>query len=156
MRLKSIQALSQAFGVEIGLSDHTLGSAVSVASIALGATVIEKHMTLKRADGGPDAAFSLEPQEFKTLVEDCKTAHAALGEPNYQRQGGGSALATFRRSLYAVSDIKTGETFTHANTRSIRPGNGLPPKHLPEILGQTATRDIARGEPLDWSLIKRS
>jgi len=156
MRLKSIQALAQAFGVEIGLSDHTLGSAVSVAAIALGATVIEKHMTLKRADGGPDAAFSLEPDEFKTLVEDCKTAHAALGEPNYQREGGGSALATFRRSLYAVEDITAGQSFSEANTRSIRPGNGLAPKHLPEILGQTATRAIKRGEPLDWSMINRS
>lgn len=156
MRLTSIAALAQAFGVQVGLSDHTLGSAVSVASVALGASVIEKHMTLKRSDGGPDAAFSLEPHEFKSLVEDCKTAHAALGEPQYQRKGGGSALALFRRSLYVVADVKAGEALSADNIRSIRPGNGLPPKHLPELLGQTASRNIKRGEPLDWSMITRS
>jgi len=153
MRLQSIGALAQAFGVPVGLSDHTLGSAVSVASVALGACVIEKHMTLKRSDGGPDAAFSLEPDEFTSLVSDCRTAAAALGEPQYQRKGGGSALASFRRSLYVVADIKAGETLSEQNIRSIRPGNGLPPKHLPDLLGQRAAKNLERGQPLDWSMI---
>lgn len=154
MRLRTIGALAQAFGVPIGLSDHTLGSAVAVASITQGACIIEKHMTLRRADGGPDADFSLEPDEFTQLVKDCRMAHAAMGEPRYDRQGVGGANAQFRRSLYVVADIKAGEAFTPDNLRSIRPGLGLAPKHLPDILGATATKDIAYGDPLDWSMVK--
>lgn len=153
MRLRTIAALAAAFGVPVGLSDHTLGSAVAVASVALGACVIEKHMTLKRSDGGPDAAFSLEPDEFKTLVQDCHIAYAALGAPQFERKGGGSALASFRRSLYVVADIGEGEELTHRNIRSIRPGNGLAPKHMPDVIGETATRALKRGEPLDWSML---
>lgn len=154
MRLRTIGALAQAFGVPIGLSDHTLGSAVAVASIALGACIIEKHMTLRRADGGPDAEFSLEPKEFAQLVQDCRMAHAALGAPQYDRKGIGGANAQFRRSLYVVAEVRAGERFTEANLRSIRPGLGLAPRHMPDVLGATATRDIAYGEPLDWSMVR--
>lgn len=153
MRLRTIEALTAAFGVQIGLSDHTLGSAVAVASIARGATIIEKHMTLARADGGPDADFSLEPAEFKQLVDDCRMAHAALGAPIHDRKGVGGANAQFRRSLYVVADVAEGEVLTEAHVRSIRPGLGLAPKHLPEVLGKRAARDLKRGEPLDWSMV---
>ncbi len=153
MRLQTITALREAFGVQVGLSDHTLGSAVAVASIALGATVIEKHMTLARADGGPDAAFSLEPAEFKQLVDDCRMAHAALGPAQTARQGVGGAAAQYRRSLYVVADVPEGAALSAENIRSIRPGNGLPPKHLPEVIGRPARRALTRGEPLGWDMI---
>ena len=154
MRLGTIEMLAQTFGVPIGLSDHTLGSAVAVASIARGACIIEKHITLARADGGPDASFSLEPDEFKQLVDDCRMAHAALGAAQTNREGVGGANAQFRRSLYVVADVTAGEVITESNVRSIRPGNGLAPKHLDDILGKTAARDLQRGEPLDWGMIK--
>lgn len=153
MRLQTIPALANAFGVPVGLSDHTLGSAVAVASIALGACIIEKHMTLARDDGGPDADFSLEPEEFKQLVADCRIAHAAMGAPQYDRAGVGGANAQFRRSLYVVADVAEGETLTEANVRSVRPGNGLQPKYLTSILGSRATRALTRGEPLDWEMV---
>ncbi|MEH6835066.1 MULTISPECIES: pseudaminic acid synthase [Falsihalocynthiibacter] len=152
MRLGTIEALAKAFGVTVGLSDHTLGSAVAVASIARGATVIEKHMTLARADGGPDADFSLEPDEFTQLVADCRMAHAALGEPRFDRAGVGGTNATFRRSLYIVEDVAEGAVLTDENLRSIRPGLGLAPKHLPSALGKTANRTLKRGEPLAWDM----
>lgn len=153
MRLGTIQMLAHTFGVPIGLSDHTLGSAVAVASIARGACIIEKHITLARADGGPDAGFSLEPDEFKQLVEDCRMAHAALGPAQTNREGVGGSNAQFRRSLYVVADVKAGEILTEEKVRSIRPGNGLAPKHLDDILGKPAARDLERGEPFDWGMI---
>lgn len=153
MRLGTIEALAGAFGVPIGLSDHTLGSAVAVAAIARGACIIEKHLTLNRSDGGPDAGFSLEPEEFRRLVDDCKMAHAALGPAHHEREGMGGANAQFRRSLYVVADVAAGEILTEANIRSIRPGNGLAPGHLPEILGRPSARALKRGEPLDWSMV---
>jgi N-acetylneuraminate synthase len=137
----------------MGLSDHTLGTAVSVAAIALGACVIEKHFTLARADGGPDAAFSLEPAEFERLVSECRTAWEALGEINYTEVESEKAQRDLRRSLYVVADVPRGARFTEANVRSIRPGYGLPPKHLREILGQVARCDLKRGTPLDWSML---
>ncbi|MDV7270359.1 pseudaminic acid synthase [Thioclava sp. A2] len=155
MRLRTIEALASAFGVQVGLSDHTLGSAVAVASIARGARIIEKHMTLARADGGPDADFSLEPHEFKQLVDDCRMAHGALGAPIYDRKGVGGANAQFRRSLYVVADVAAGEVLTEAHVRSIRPGLGLAPKHLPDVLGKRAARALSHGEPFDWSMIAR-
>lgn len=155
MRLRTIEALAAAFGVQVGLSDHTLGSAVAVASIARGATIIEKHMTLARADGGPDADFSLEPHEFKQLVADCRMAHGALGAPIYDRKGVGGANAQFRRSLYVVADVAAGEVLTEAHVRSIRPGLGLAPKHLPDVLGKRSARALTKGEPFDWSMIAR-
>ncbi len=153
MRLGTIPMLAQAFGVPIGLSDHTLGSAVAVASIARGACIIEKHLTLARADGGPDAEFSLEPGEFRQLVADCRMAHAALGGPVPDRKGVGGANKQFRRSLYVVADVAAGTVLTEAHVRSIRPGLGLAPKHLPEVLGRKAARHLTRGEPLDWSML---
>lgn len=154
MRLRTINMLNVAFGVPVGLSDHTLGSAVAIAAIAQGACIIEKHMTLKRSDGGPDAAFSLEPDEFKQLVVDCQLAYTALRAPTYDRTTIGDANAQYCRSLYAVAPIKTGEKFTSLNVRSIRPGYGLKPKYLPNILGRVAQRDIAFGEAMSWEMIR--
>jgi N-acetylneuraminate synthase len=146
--LNTLPDLAARFGVVAGLSDHTLGTGVSVAAVALGAAVIEKHVTLARADGGPDAAFSIEPDELEELVENCRAAWAALGKVDYGRKPSESESAIFRRSLYVVQDIKKGEVFTPDNIRSIRPGLGLPPKHLPEILGRRAANDLGRGTPL--------
>ena len=152
--VRTVPDLAERFGVVTGLSDHTFGSAVAVASIALGASVVEKHFTLRRADGGPDSAFSLEPDEFKTLVEDCKRAWKALGKATYDLQGCERGSMVFRRSIYVVRDIAAGEELTRENIRSIRPGYGLPPKHLPEVLGRHAARDLKRGEPLGWPSIR--
>jgi N-acetylneuraminate synthase len=152
--VRTVPDLAERFGVVTGLSDHTFGSAVAVASIALGASVVEKHFTLRRADGGPDSAFSLEPDEFKTLVEDCKRAWKALGKATYDLQGCERGSMVFRRSIYVVRDIAAGEELTRENIRSIRPGYGLPPKHLPEVLGRHAARDLKRGDPLDWPSIR--
>lgn len=146
--LRTIADLADRFGVVAGLSDHTHGSAVAVASIALGASVIEKHFTLSRSDGGPDAAFSLEPQEFTALVTDCKRAWRALGKVDYDLQGSERGSIIFRRSLYVVEDIASGEELTSRNVRSIRPGYGLAPKRLPEVLGARAARNLPRGTPL--------
>jgi N-acetylneuraminate synthase len=152
--LRTVPDLAERFGVVTGLSDHTFGSAVAVASIALGGCMVEKHFTLARADGGPDSAFSLEPGEFETLVEDCKRAWRALGSATYDLQGCERGSMVFRRSIYVVRDIAAGEPLTADNVRSIRPGYGLPPKHLPEVLGRRAARDLKRGEPLDWEAVR--
>jgi pseudaminic acid synthase len=146
--LATIPHLANAFDVVAGLSDHTPGSAAPAAAVALGASVIEKHFTLARADGGPDAAFSLEPAEFRTLVEDCRNAWRAVGRVTYDIEGSEKANIVFRRSLYAVRPIAKGEAFTKANVRSIRPGYGLAPKHLPRVLGRRAAREVAYGEPI--------
>jgi pseudaminic acid synthase len=152
--LRTVPDLAERFGVVTGLSDHTFGSAVAVASIALGGCVVEKHFTLRRADGGPDSAFSLEPEEFKSLVVDCKRAWRALGKATYDLQGCEKGSLAFRRSIYVVRDIAAGEELTSENVRSIRPGYGLPPKHLPDVLGRRAARDLKRGEALDWALVQ--
>ena len=151
--LKTIPHLGQAFGQLVGLSDHSHGIAAAVAAVALGAVVIEKHFTLSRADGGPDSAFSLEPGELKDLVDNCRAAWEALGSVSYTRTKSESGSAAFRRSLYVVEDIAAGEAFTTQNVRSIRPANGLAPKHLPAVLGQSARHTIERGTPLEWSHI---
>ena len=148
--LRTIPHLADAFGVLAGLSDHSPGTACAVAAVALGACMIEKHFTLRRADGGPDAAFSLEPDEFKRLVEDCRAAWLALGQVDYERSAAERANLVFRRSLYVVEDVASGDELTEQNVRSIRPGYGLPPKHLPEVLGRRATHSLTRGEPLRW------
>jgi N-acetylneuraminate synthase len=153
--LRTIADLADSFGVVAGLSDHTPGTACAVAAIAFGACVIEKHFTLSRADGGPDAAFSLEPAEFKRLVEDCRAAWLSLGRVNYERSAAERENLVFRRSLYVVQDIALGEELTSRNVRSIRPGYGLPPRHLPEIIGWRATRPLRRGDPLRWQDIAR-
>ncbi|WP_342238675.1 pseudaminic acid synthase [Inquilinus sp. OTU3971] len=152
--LRTIPNLAETFGVISGLSDHTMGTAASVTAVALGGSVIEKHFTLARADGGPDSAFSLEPAEFTRLVEDCKSAWAALGAIRYDLKGSEAGNIVYRRSLYVTRDVKAGETLTEANIRSIRPGYGLAPKHLPEVLGRRASRDLARGEPLAWPMVE--
>ena len=152
--VRTVPDLAERFGLVSGLSDHTFGSAVAVASIALGGCVVEKHFTLSRADGGPDSAFSLEPDEFKALVEDCKRAWWSLGKATYDLQGCESGSVAYRRSLYVVRDVPAGEELTRENVRSIRPGHGLAPKHLPEVLGRQAARDLKRGEPLDWDSMR--
>lgn len=152
--LRTIPHLGAAFGTAVGLSDHTLGTAVAVAAVALGACVIEKHVTLRRADGGFDAAFSLEPDELRSLVQDCRTAWSALGRVDYARKRSEQQTSALRRSLYAVADIPAGGVLTADNVRSIRPGGGLAPKHLPEVLGRRARRDIVRGTPLAWGLVE--
>ncbi|HET9160456.1 MAG TPA: pseudaminic acid synthase, partial [Caulobacteraceae bacterium] len=144
--VRTVPMLAQRFGVMAGLSDHTPGTAASVAAVALGAVAIEKHFTLARADGGPDAEFSLEPVEFAGLVQDCHDAWRALGTASFNRGGTERANAQFRRSLYVVEDVAKGEVLTKAKVRSIRPGLGLAPKHLPEVLGKIAARDLKRGE----------
>jgi N-acetylneuraminate synthase len=146
--------LAERFDVVSGLSDHTFGSVVAVASIALGGCVVEKHFTLRRADGGPDAVFSLEPDEFRALVEDCKRAWRALGKASYDLQGAERGNIVFRRSIYVVRDVAAGNELTKENVRSIRPGYGLPPKHLPEVLGRRAARDLKRGEPLKFEDVR--
>lgn len=151
--VRTVPDMAARFGCPIGLSDHTPGTAASVAAVSLGACVIEKHFTLARADGGPDAAFSLEPAEFKALVGDTKNAWAALGAAHYDVLGAEQGSLLFRRSLYVTADVKAGEPLSRANIRSVRPGNGLPPAELDKVLGKTATRDLARGEPLDWSMV---
>jgi len=152
--LRTLPHLAEAFGVVAGLSDHTPGTAVPVAAVALGANLIEKHFTLRRADGGPDAAFSLEPEELAELVANCRTAWTALGKISYELEASEKGNKAFRRSLYATQDIPAGGRFTAENVRSVRPGFGLPPKHLPEVLGRRAGRAIARGTPLSWSLLE--
>ena len=151
--VRTVPDLARRFGVITGLSDHTPGSAAAVAAVALGAAVIEKHFTLARADGGPDAAFSLEPAEFTALVADCKAAWRALGSATYDELGSERAAAGHRRSLYVAADIAAGEPLTRANIRSVRPGFGLAPKHLAEVLGRKAGRALKFGEPLDWSML---
>ncbi len=133
---------------KIGLSDHTLGIGAAVASVALGAEVIEKHFTLSRAEGGVDSAFSMEPQEMKQLVEECNNAYKALGKVSYELSEAEKINVNFRRSLYVVKDIKKGEKFTAENIRSIRPGYGLHPRYYEEILGKTVSQDLAFGTAL--------
>ncbi len=153
MNLRTIPDMIERFGVPVGLSDHTLGIAAAVAAVALGACVLEKHFTLRRVDGGPDAAFSLEPHEFAEMVRAVREAERALGRVNYEVTPREAASRVFRRSLFVVEDMRAGDVFTERNVRSIRPGYGLPPKHLPEVLGRRASRDIERGTPLSWDLV---
>jgi N-acetylneuraminate synthase len=151
--LRAIPRLAADYGCAVGLSDHTPGTSTAVAAIALGACIIEKHFTLARADGGPDAAFSLEPDELKRLVEDCRNAWTALGDATLTRTPDETANKQFRRSLYVVRDVARGTRLTTADVRSIRPGFGLEPKRLPDVLGRPAARDLKRGEPLAWEMV---
>jgi N-acetylneuraminate synthase len=148
MNLRTIPHLAEAFGVPAGLSDHTLGIAVPVAAVALGACIIEKHFTLRRSNGGPDAAFSLEPAEFRAMVDAVRMAEKALGTVNYESTEKEKASRVFRRSLFVVKDMQAGEEFTRENVRSIRPGNGMPVKELDRVLGRKATSALERGTPL--------
>ncbi len=151
--LKRLDAL-MAYGTVVGISDHSAGAHVPIAAVARGATIVEKHLTLARADGGPDAGFSLEPHEMVEVVRGCKTAWAALGDGSAARPKSEDGSRKFRRSLYATTDIATGQPFTRDNVRSIRPGLGLPPRELPGVLGRHAKVAITRGTPLAWELIQ--
>ena len=153
--LANVQGLVASFNCVTGLSDHTLGIAVPVGAVALGATIIEKHVTLRRSDGGPDAAFSLEPEELADLVAACRTAFDAVGKITYDLTPSEIPNLVFRRSLYVVKNIAAGEDFTTENVRSIRPAHGLAPKHLPNILGRRAAHDLAKGIPLSWNAIEK-
>lgn len=154
MNLRTIPHLADAFGVPVGLSDHTLGIAVPVAAAVLGACIIEKHFTLSRSVPGPDSAFSLEPQEFKMMVDAVRTTEKALGSVHYGVSERESKSMAFRRSLFVVKDMRAGDLFTEENVRSIRPGHGLHPRYLKDILGRRAAEGIAKGTPLAWDLIK--
>ena len=153
MNLRTITHLAEAFGVPVGLSDHTLGIAVPAAAVALGACIVEKHLTLSRGIPGPDSAFSLEPQEFKLMVEAIRVVGDALGEVSYEVTEHERNSLAFRRSLFVVEPMAAGEVFTSTNVRSVRPGYGLHTRHLGDVLGRHAAEDIARGTPLSWELV---
>ncbi|HVM94269.1 MAG TPA: pseudaminic acid synthase [Terriglobales bacterium] len=153
--LRTIPELARRFECPAGLSDHTMGIAVPVAAVALGACIIEKHLCLSRADGGPDSGFSLEPQEFKAMADAVRTAEKALGSARFGSGAQEASGLRFRRSLFVVENVKRGEKFTKENVRSIRPADGLHPRHLTDVLGRRAACDIASGTPLDWPLVVR-
>ena len=152
--LLTIPHMKELFKCNVGLSDHTLGIGAAVASVALGVTVIEKHFTLSRADGGVDTAFSMEPAEMAQLVRECNTACEALGEVSYDIQEQEKKSVVFRRSLYIVEDMKAGDVITKQNMRSIRPGLGLSPKYYEDLWGRKVRRNIAKGTALSWDLIE--
>ena len=151
--LLTIPYLKDRYGCEVGLSDHTLGIGVAVASVALGATVIEKHFTLKRSDGGVDSAFSMEPAEMKELVEETERAWQSLGKAYIGPTEAEKSSITFRRSLYIVKDLKAGDVLTQDNVRAIRPGLGLPPKYLNQLLGKKIKKDVQKGTALSWVVL---
>jgi N-acetylneuraminate synthase len=155
MNLRTIPEMLGRFEVPVGLSDHTIGIAAPVVAVALGACILEKHLTLSRSELGPDSAFSLEPNEFKSMVEAVRTAEKALGHVHFGLSPNETASRAHRRSLFVVEEVKEGESFTGANVRSIRPGHGLHTRHLEEVLGKRATRHIERGTPLSWELVAR-
>lgn len=149
----TIPHLRELFRCHVGLSDHTLGVGVALASVALGAAVIEKHLTLSRADGGVDSAFSLEPDEMKMLVDESGRAWQGLGRVSYGPTEKEKASLQYRRSLYIANDMKAGDTFTRENLRAVRPGLGLPPKYLDYLLGKRVRRDVKKGTPASWEII---
>lgn len=152
--LRKLDTLAAELDVVVGVSDHSPGATIPTAAVALGAAIVEKHVTLARADGGPDAAFSLEPDELAEVVSNCRTVYEALGTGEHRRADAERGSRAFRRSLYVVADVAAGEPFTRENVRSVRPANGLAPKHLEDILGKRAAVSIAGGTPLDWEVVK--
>lgn len=152
--IATIPHMRELFDCQVGLSDHTMGSGVSVASVVLGATVIEKHFTLARADGGVDSTFSLEPEELRQLVVETERAWQAVGTVKYGPSQAEKKSLQFRRSLYITQDLKVGDVLTVQNVRAIRPGFGLPTKHLEDVLGMTLKVDAERGTPLSWTLLR--
>lgn len=152
--LRTMVDLQQRFDVLVGLSDHTTGIAVPVAAVSLGAVFVEKHFMLSRALGGVDSAFSVEPQEFKAMADACRTAWRALGRVDHSLKPSEIESREYRRSLYVVVDVPAGTELTPEHVRSIRPGRGLLPKHLPDVLGRRAMRDLKRGEPFHWDMIQ--
>lgn len=151
--LRAIPQMREMFGVEVGLSDHTIGIGAAVAAVALGASVIEKHFTLDRADGGVDSAFSLEPGELESLVRESRTAWLALGEARIGPTVAERKARLRRRSIYVTEDMQAGDAFTTANLRRIRPGHGLPPKYYATLLGKRAAKPIKKGTPMSWDLV---
>lgn len=152
--LATIPDLARRLDVAIGLSDHTMDSIVAAAAVAMGAVLVEKHVTLRRADGGVDSTFSLEPPELEDLVRNLRSVYEARGKPNYRPTDAEKETLAMRRSLYVVADVKAGEPFSENNVRSIRPAKGLAPKHLKQVLGRKATRDLKRGDPLAADMIE--
>lgn len=150
MDLRTIPAMAERYDVPVGLSDHTLGITAATAAAALGACIIEKHLTLSRDEPGPDSVFSLEPDEMKAMVTAVRETEATLGAVRYGPSAAEQPSTVFRRSVFVVSDVSAGDRFTEQNLRVIRPGAGLHPRHLPEVLGRRATRDLPRGTPLCW------
>lgn len=153
MNLATIPHLASAFSVPVGISDHSLSPAVSVAAVALGACIVEKHFTLSRADGGPDAPFSLEPPELRELIRMIRDTELAIGNVRYEADTTESENIRFRKSIFVVRDIGPREVFTQENVRVIRPGNGLPPVEVERVLGRRSTRSILRGTPLSWDMV---
>lgn len=153
MNLRTIPHMAQSFGVPVGLSDHTMGYAVAVAAVALDACAIEKHLTLSRSDGGPDSGFSMEPAEFKAMVDAVRIVERAVGEICYQPSPNEIIPRLYRRSLFVTSDLKVGEIITEEKVRSIRPGHGLHPRYLPTILGRQARRNVEKGTPFSWDML---
>lgn len=151
--LRTIPHMRDQFGCIVGLSDHTMGNGAAVAGVVLGASLVEKHFTLNRADGGVDSTFSLEPAEFRALIEETSRAWQSLGQVRYGPTDAELGSLRYRRSLYVVEDVKKGEPFTTGNVRAIRPGLGLPPKYLELALARCASHDIARGTALTWDLL---
>lgn len=154
MNLRTIAHLSETFDVPAGLSDHSLADAVPVAAVALGACIIEKHLTLSRDVPGPDSAFSLEPSEFKRMVEAVRTVEQAVGDVKYDPGENEAGMRAYRRSLFVVRDVRAGEAFTTKNVRCIRPAYGMHSRHLNEVIGKRAGRDVPKGTPLAWNLIQ--
>jgi N-acetylneuraminate synthase len=156
MNLRTIPELARKFNVPVGLSDHTTEIAVPVAAVALGACIIEKHLTLSRSRAGPDSTFSLEPHEFKDMVDAVRAAERAMGEVRFEVSAQEASSRNLRRSLFVVQDVKQGQVFTAENVRSIRPGCGLHTRHLKEIVGRRALRDIQCGTPVSWDFVSKS
>lgn len=154
MNLRTIPHLADAFNVPTGLSDHSLGSCVSVAAVSLGACIIEKHITLGRSDKGPDSSFSMEPQEFKILVDDIRNIEKALGNVQYMMTDKERNSRIFRRSLFIVEDVRKGENFTSKNVRVIRPGHGLHPRYYDKILHLKASKNLTKGSPVTWNCVQ--
>lgn len=152
--LTTLSDMRGRFGVKVGVSDHTMGAIVPICAVSLGATVVEKHFILDRTIGGPDAAFSMEPKEFSEMVTQIRNIEKTKGTPTYAHSDAPVGSRIFTRSLFAVENIRAGEKLTQRNIRSIRPGYGLAPKYLPQVLGKKAARAIARGTPLAWDLLE--
>jgi pseudaminic acid synthase len=152
--LRTMVNMKETFSVKVGLSDHTMGSDVAAAAVALGAGVIEKHFILERSIGGPDAEFSMEPVEFKAMVNSIRNVEKALGSVTYELSEKTKKSREFSRSLFVVEDVKAGEIFTDKNIRSIRPGYGLSPKYFKDIIGKKSTDDFKKGTPLNWQMLK--
>lgn len=151
--LRSIPHLAEMFGLPVGLSDHTHGTSIAIAGVAVGACLVEKHLRLRGAKGGPDAGFSMDPDELRDLVNGVRVVEEALGPVDYSVTESEEKNRCFRRSLFIIKDVREGEALSRENIRCIRPGNGLPPRFLPNVLGKMAARDLSRGEPLTWESV---